>query len=118
MTALRGKDGRSLARALILLILVNLFAAGLNLGASAAAGDVVLCAVDGRDGGPAPEPPHHEPDCCVTGTTPLGMGLAAKPPQAVPAAADAHVVRHAGTGGDPPSTWTIRATARGPPLDA
>jgi hypothetical protein len=116
--AVRGRDGRSLARALILLVLVNLFAAGLNLGASAATGDLVLCAADGRDGGPAPERPDHDPDCCLAGATPLGMSLAAKPPPAVPPPADRDILPRPEAEGGPPAAWTFRASARGPPLDA
>ena len=86
--ALRGRDGRSLARALILLVLVSLFAGGLNAGAAAATGDLVLCTVDVSDDGGPPPAPHHEPDCCLAGATPLGMGLAAKPPLIVLPAPD------------------------------
>lgn len=115
--ALRGRDGRSLARALILLVLVSLFAGGFNAGAAAASGDTAFCKVGA--GSDVPDAPRHvEPDCCVAGTTPFGLALASTPPAhelplfsrrggnrlAIPSALDAAEV--------------VRATARGPPLDA
>jgi hypothetical protein len=116
--ALRGKDGRSLARALILLVLVSLFAGGLNAGAAAATGDLVLCTVDIRDDGGQPPASRHETDCCLAGATPLGLGLAAKPPLIVLRAPDRFALPQPEAEGGPSSVWTLDATARGPPLDA
>lgn len=114
---LRGKDGRSLARALVVLVLLSLFAGGLNAGA-AAGGDAAFCLVNDAKG-KAPAPAHaHRPDCCILGPTPFGSALLSGPP---PAATP--------DGGEEAITWPAvvaaisprafgHATARGPPLAA
>jgi hypothetical protein len=111
---MRGKDGRSLARALIVLVLLSLFAGGLNTGASAAGGDLVICAVDGRGDGGAPVS-HLAADCCVAGVMPLGMGLASAPPVLDAPTLVATIVppplAHADVAGPPHGA----ALARGPP---
>ena len=116
--ALRGRDGRSLARALVVLLLANLFAAGLDSGAVAAS-DVSLCSSSRTGGGnDAPNQHRHAPDCCILGASPFAMALAALPPavaipallplgRAIVAIGPVAIVRHSGS-----------ATARGPPLDA
>ena len=116
--SLRGRDGRSLARALIVLVLVSLFAGGLNAGAAAADGRAVICAAvpSPADGGvPGPDG-HLLSDCCLAGVMPLGMALATVPPEApLPRIADATMMP--GVPG-----WALRdatpqrASARGPPL--
>ena len=115
--ALRGRDGRSLARALIVLVLVNLFAGGFNVGAAAADVGMAFCKVGA--GSTAPDAPRDPgPDCCLIGATPFGLALAAAPPaHGMPA--------FSRLGDNPPATApvfdaveVVRATARGPPLDA
>ena len=76
LAAARSRDGRSLARALAILLLFNLFAAGLHTGAMAAGegSGLVLCL--GSSGGGEPVAPiSHRSDCCFTGcvTTPAGL---------------------------------------------
>lgn len=117
--SLRGGDGRSLARALVVLILVSLFGSGLNAGAAAAEGRAVICAAvasaDGSDPGPDG---HLLSDCCLAGVMPLGMGLAALPPEVtVPdtaGQATALPAPAAVAGGQPRGL----PPARGPPLSA
>jgi hypothetical protein len=114
---LRGNDGRSLARALVVLVLLSLFAGGLNAGA-AAGGDPAFCLVnDTRDKAPAPVH-DHKPDCCILGSTPFGAALlAGAPPAAAPKPA-ATVVAWPDAVAAIPGTMPGRATARGPPLAA
>ena len=115
-TALRDKDGRSLARALIALVLINLFAGGINAGALAAGGDTTFCSVGKSRSSPS-APHHREPDCCLPGSTQFGLALAA----AAPAAELPTDIRRAGilptADGGPAGGEEIRGTARGPPLD-
>jgi hypothetical protein len=116
--ALRSKDGRSLAWALIALVLLSVFVAGLNA-AVAATGDTALCLVD-EGAGKAPPPSHdHAPDCCILGSSPLGVGAATAPPAAglppVPAGIDLGWTEAVAAA---PGAWTGGATARGPPLEA
>ncbi|MCB1501174.1 MAG: hypothetical protein KDK07_15535 [Bauldia sp.] len=116
--ALRGEDGRSLARALIALVLLSVFAAGLNGGAAADPGGMAICsaAAASKDGGAPPR--SHTADCCLVGATPLAMAIAARPPVLaepvgiVGEAMEAEPTRSARHGN------TIRASARGPPLAA
>ena len=113
--ALRGKDGRSLARALIVLVLVNLFAGGLNSGAAADGIGTPFCSA-----GTATDTPdalhHHEPDCCLPGSTPFGLAHPASAPAAAPQTDIRRAeVPHTADGG-PSGGGKIRATARGPPL--
>jgi hypothetical protein len=113
---LRGKDGRSLARALVVLVLLSLFAGGLNAGA-AAGGDAAFCLVNDAKA-KAPAPAHeHKPDCCILGPTPFGSTLLSSPPPAVmPDAGEAAITWPVAVAAI--SGMTIgRATARGPPLD-
>jgi len=118
LSRLRGEDGRSLARALVVLVLVSLFAGGLNAGAAVADGRTVLCAATAADDAGAPADTHLFTDCCVAGVVPLGMALATLPPEPatpdpVPAALPG---RDAGVSAMVPSFG--RAAARGPPLSA
>jgi len=115
--ALRGRDGRSLAFALIALVLLSVFVGGFNAGA-AAAGDRSLCLVD--DAGGKALPDHdHKPDCCIVGASPFGSAASPPPPPAVFPRAHAFL----------PPAWPAAvaaapemlsggATARGPPLEA
>ena len=116
--ALRGRDGCSLARALIAIILLSVFAAGLNGGAAAAPGGIAICsAVVADDDGGTP-PVHHTADCCLVGATPLAMALAARPPVlAGPVRVAAAELRPVLRQVAPPG-HAFRATARGPPLEA
>ncbi|MCB1488121.1 MAG: hypothetical protein KDJ88_11765 [Bauldia sp.] len=76
LAAVRSRDGRSIARALAIALLFNLFAAGLHTGAMAAGegSGLVLCLgssdVDGHGA-----PLTHWSDCCFTGcvTTPAAL---------------------------------------------
>ena len=75
LSALRGADGRSLARAMAILVGLNLFAAGFHLGAMAAGGPFVLCAVAGGANEPtAPGGADHH-DCCDAGCVPAPIAL-------------------------------------------
>ena len=115
--SLRGRDGRSLARALVVLVLLSLFGSGLDAGSAAAEGRAVICAAVAPSDGGAPGPERHVlSDCCLAGVMPLGMALAALPPEAP--GPDL-----AGTLSAPPGkAWALhgatrhRASARGPPL--
>ena len=115
--ALRGKDGRSLAWALIAFVLLSVFVGGLNLGAAATTG-TALCLVDDL-GSKAPPPAHaHTPDCCIVGSSPYGTGVAPAPAillRPVPALV---ALAWAEAGAAAPRALTGAATARGPPLDA
>jgi hypothetical protein len=116
--ALRGKDGRSLAWALIALVLLSVFAGGLNSGV-AAAGDTALCLVADSTGKAPPLAHHHQPECCILGSSPLGAGLAEAPPAAGPPSLSAGIdLAWAEAGAAAPGAWTGSATARGPPLEA
>lgn len=116
--ALRGKDGRSLAWALMALVLLSVFVGGLNTGAAATT-DTALCLVDDA-AGKAPPPAHdHTPHCCIVGSAPLGTGVATAPPATVlPRAPAGIALAWAKAGAAPPVALTGGATARGPPLDA
>jgi hypothetical protein len=115
--ALRGRDGRSLARALMVLVLVSLFAGGFNTGAAAVGGDPAFCKVDASSG--APDAPHHaEPDCCLIGATPFGLALAAAPPAADAPGFAPLGDRHPFAAFALDAAESVHATARGPPLDA
>jgi hypothetical protein len=116
--ALRGKDGRSLAWALIALVLISVFVGGLNSGV-AATGDTALCLVDDAGGKAPPPAHHHQPECCILGSSPLGAGLAAAPLAAGPPFLSAGTdLVWAEAGAAAPGAWTGGATARGPPLEA
>jgi hypothetical protein len=117
--ALRGSDGRSIARALIGLLLLATFIGGVNSGALASpTPGFSLCASAPSDGG-AGGPAHRAdqiPDCCFTGHLPL-----AAPPAGAPAVAAADVP--AGTAAPDFSAWRVPARTiligtgpRGPPL--
>jgi len=114
---LRGKDGRSLARALVVLVLLSLFAGGLNAGA-AAGGDAAFCLVNDAQG-KAPAPAHdHKPDCCILGPTPFGAALLSGPlPAAMPGAGEVAIAWPAVAAAISPRAFG-HATARGPPLAA
>jgi hypothetical protein len=115
--ALRSKDGRSLAWALIALVLLSVFVGGLNSGAAATT-DTALCRVADA-AGKAPPPGHdHTPDCCILGSSPLGAGVAANPAAGVPPVPAGVALAWAEAGAAAPGAWTGGATARGPPLEA
>jgi hypothetical protein len=116
---MRGSDGRSIARALIGLILLATLIGGFNSGALASpAPGFSLCASAPSDGG-AGGPAHRAdqiPDCCFTAHMPAAMPPAGAP---VLAAADAP------SGATAPdfSAWRVPARTiligtgpRGPPL--
>jgi len=115
--AFRGKDGRSLGRALIVLVLISLFSGGLSIGAAAAGDGATLCSVDAAGDAPG-KPQPHEPHCCLPASTPFGLALASVPPAAMAPdyARAAEPLPHLALslrGAEP-----LRATARGPPLAA
>jgi hypothetical protein len=82
---MRGADGRSLARAMIVLLLVNVFVGGFHLGAMAAAGNGigVICTL-ASDASAAHDPAAPQPGdqcpCCA-----LGCAIACGHATAVPA---------------------------------
>lgn len=116
--ALRGKDGRSLAWALVALVLLSVFVGGLNSGVAATT-DTALCLVDDAAGKAPPPAHHHAPDCCIVGSSPYGAGVAAPPLAAIRPPAPAVVaLAWAEALAAAPETLTGGATARGPPLDA
>jgi hypothetical protein len=83
----RGRDGRSLAWALALLLVVNAFVAGAHTG-FAASPSAVLCTID-KAAGDSQAPAGHGEPCCLAGclTPALGLGdaVAALPlPVALP----------------------------------
>jgi hypothetical protein len=118
LSRLRDEDGRSLARALVVLLLVALFAGGLNAGAAAAEGRTVLCAAAASDDAGGGADAHLFADCCLAGVMPLGTALATLPP----AVAAPEPVKASHPGRQPLSTaeaaFSGRASARGPPRSA
>ena len=116
--ALRGKDGRSLARALIVLVLVNLFAGCLSAGMAAAGGSTAFCSTAPGNGDAPDAPRHDEIGCCLIGSAPFGVALAtATPAVALPPSTLLGQVGPAENGGRMEEK-PVRASARGPPLDA
>jgi hypothetical protein len=115
--ALRGKDGRSLAWALIALVLMSVFVGGLNAGV-AATGDTVLCLVDDAAGKAPPPTHHHKPDCCILGASPLGAGVSGQATSDAPRALAGIALAWAEAGDAAPGALAGIATARGPPLEA
>jgi hypothetical protein len=74
-TTFRGADGRSLAWALALLLLVNAFVSGANIGFAATPG-VTLCAVgDTHGAGDTPGAPGHADPCCLAGCVTSAAGV-------------------------------------------
>jgi hypothetical protein len=117
LDSLRGGDGRSLARALILLLFLSLFGSGLAAGA-AAGGSLALCSADQAGDALPLNADRHAPDCCVAGTAPLGWGLqAGLPPIAGPRPAVLGVALPEAVSLRP-SAWRAGNRARGPPLEA
>lgn len=116
--ALRGKDGHSLAWALIALVLMSVFVGGLN-SSTAAAADTSLCLVDDAGGKAPPPDHHHKPDCCILGASPFGVSVVAAPPAAIlPFALVVVSLPWADAAAAAPETLTGGSTARGPPLEA
>ncbi len=81
---MRGADGRSLARALIVLLLVNILVGGFHLGAMAAAGNgvgVICSLASGASAShdPAAPQPDDQCPCCA-----LGCAVGCGPAPAVP----------------------------------
>jgi hypothetical protein len=118
LSRFRDEDGRSLARALIVLVIAALFAGGLNAGDAAAEGRTVLCAATVTDDGGVPADAHLFADCCLAGVMPLGTALAAPPP--VIAAPEPVRPVHVGDGrhSAAEAAFSGSATARGPPRSA
>ena len=76
---LRGADGRSLARALACLLLINAVVGGFVSGAQAADPAAVLCTIGiGSDPADAPAP-SHDAACCEFGCVPVTPALATTP---------------------------------------
>jgi hypothetical protein len=117
LALLRGSDGRSLARALACLLLLNAIVVGFHSGSLAAAPDTVICSAFAGDGAaPAPAGDDHPPSCCLSGCVssaaalppPEGTGLV-RPPHLVPAPLhDAVAIA--------PSPHRDAVSARGPPV--
>lgn len=116
----RGTDGRSLARALACLLLINAFFAGFLSGtATAASPDAAICTValpglDGFPDGDAPAPGHAF-ECCPGLCSAVGAALPPAPP-----ALDLPAISLVAAGLTPavlPQAPTGRANpARGPPV--
>ncbi len=118
----RGPDGRSLARGLALLVLVNVLLAGLHGGAlalSAASDTPAICTLAGANSDPAH--PANDPDhraCCVLGLN----AVASVVPPSPPALADAPPAVIAPVPVPPPAERATLhpldgpANPRGPPL--
>jgi len=117
---LRGEDGRSLARALIVLILVSLFAGGLNAGDAAASGRTVICAAGDHGDAGVPDADRHHllADCCLAGVTPLGMGLGTHAPAFAAPDAGTAAAPSPVPAADASATVTGVPFARGPPRAA
>ena len=99
-----------------MLVLVNLFAGGLSAGAFAAGGDTAFCSADVKSDAPD-APRHHEPDCCLPGSTPFGLALGAAPLAATPPTDVRRAEIRPAADGGPAGMEKIEPTARGPPLD-
>ena len=116
--AFRTRDGRSLGRAMAVLLVLNALVLGFNGGVMAAdAGlGISLCAASAEDGGTPVAPPGHDRDCCLAGcpaaATAIAPGAAVLPSPPLP--------RDTGTRAQPSEAPTppVRADAapRGPPV--
>ncbi len=84
LALLRGPDGRSMARALALIVLTNVLLAGLHGGAmaeSAATGTSAICTLAGANSDPGH--PANDPDrraCCVLGLNAVASVVPPSPP--------------------------------------
>ena len=117
LAVLRGPDGRSLARALAVLLLFGLFGAGVHAGAMAGDGGYsVFCVAPRGDTAPA-LPDHHGGDeCCLTGCNPA-QPILATIVDSVAEPRVAYVLRdHFVVADRPDSRARFRQRARGPPL--
>lgn len=120
LNLLRGPDGRSLARAIAILMVFNLFAAGLHAGALAGGGGdaFILCQVPSEAGDPAVPGSEHRADCCLAGcgTTTLALAVdrAAAPDGPEYRAGRHNLIAIAA----PPMAAFLRPRARAPPLSA
>ena len=119
LAVLRGPDGRSLARALVVLLLFGLFGAGVHAGAMAGdGGNTVFCIALAKDTAPA-VPGHHDGDtCCLTGCNPAQPMLVTTA-AGIAAPRVAFVLRTPVVVATRPDgrAW-FRQRARGPPLAA
>lgn len=81
LALMRGADGRSLARALVVLFLVNMFAAGFHNGAMAT-GDTAfaLCTLATQNGPDHSPPADHTSPCCTIGCPLPGIADVTAPP--------------------------------------
>ena len=114
---LRGSDGRSIGRALLLLVLVNALLAGLHTGALASQGPGAICTLAqpaGGGGGPAPHPDIPLP-CCFAGC--LVAAPALPPAAAVLAPLVLVFIGRAdpAVSAEPAPVPVPQASARGPP---
>ena len=112
----RTRDGRSLMRAMALLVALHALAFGLDTGtmAGAALARTVLCTSDGSGSIPVTPAQHGDHDCCLTGcaaptVAALPPAIAVPAPLGTPAPAAIAVV--SGT----PSRYLTDAAPRGPP---
>ena len=121
LAALRSRDGRSLARAMAILVTLNLFAAGLHSGAMAAPADgsglFVLCAAaSSGPGDPAAPVQDHQRSCCFAGCQPAPVALTAEP-QTVCSVPGYHPVQAEAAAADTTFAGVFHSpNARGPPV--
>lgn len=116
---LRGSDGRSLARALACLLLLNTIVAGLVEGAMAApAAPGLLCSVDGAREVPAsPDGANRSLTCCEMGCTAAAPALPPEPAAVPgPAIVPTGFYRHPSIAAAPPSALPDAHRPRGPPV--
>jgi len=112
----RTRDGRSLARAMALLVALHALVFGLDAGtmAGAARARTVLCTSDGAGSIPAAPAEHRDRDCCLTGCT--APTVAALPPAiAIPAPEGMPTAIAAAAVSAGPSRPLTDAAPRGPP---
>lgn len=75
LALLRGRDGRSLAWALALLVALNAFVAGGHMGAAAGDGPVVCTVASHAPGGNGPTAPAQADPCCFAGCVSAATGI-------------------------------------------
>jgi hypothetical protein len=122
LALMRGRDGRSLSRALAFLVLLNAVFGGLHAGMAAVAPDTatVLCHGAGTTDPthlPAAPIPNSHADCCLTGcaSAPAGNVMAALPEPLPPLAASS-IRPPIATQSIPVHRVLAREGPRGPPV--
>jgi hypothetical protein len=120
-TLLRNADGRSLAKALACLLLINVVVAGFHAGMATAGTGGVICSVAadsaaGGGGGPV-TPADEDHSCCLIGCTPAPVLIAAAPEALpTPAIATLPVQSITAPAARPLSSRMAAHRPRGPPV--